>query len=197
LSHWLDRLLAGTVPLPIRLDLLDAASRRSAPDVKARLARYEAARPKGDLLAAYREALAGGDAESGRQIFFTKEEVSCVRCHRVSGVGGEVGPDLSHVGSQQKRDYLLESIVLPNKQIATGFETVVLGLASGQFVSGIVKSEDTKEVRLITPEGQLLTVPKKQIEERSQGKSAMPEDVMKHLSKAELRDLVEFLAGLK
>jgi quinoprotein glucose dehydrogenase len=29
------------------------------------------------------------------------------------------------------------------------------------------------------------------------GKSAMPEDVVKHLSKSELRDLVEFLSSLK
>jgi hypothetical protein len=29
------------------------------------------------------------------------------------------------------------------------------------------------------------------------GKSSMPEDLIKHLSKAELRDLVEFLATLK
>ena len=29
------------------------------------------------------------------------------------------------------------------------------------------------------------------------GKSAMPEDLTKHLSKRELRDLVKFLAGLK
>ena len=39
--------------------------------------------------------------------------------------------------------------------------------------------------------------PKNQIDERQAGKSAMPEDVIKHLSKSELRDLVEFLAGLK
>ena len=29
------------------------------------------------------------------------------------------------------------------------------------------------------------------------GKSSMPEDLLKYLTKAELRDLIEFLAGLK
>jgi quinoprotein glucose dehydrogenase len=40
-------------------------------------------------------------------------------------------------------------------------------------------------------------VAKDQIDERETGKSAMPEDLAKHLSKSELRDLVEFLSSLK
>jgi hypothetical protein len=40
-------------------------------------------------------------------------------------------------------------------------------------------------------------VAKKDIEERQAGKSAMPDDTVKHLSPRELRDLVEYLAGLK
>jgi quinoprotein glucose dehydrogenase len=197
LSHWLEKLQAGQVPLALQLDLLQAAALRSAPEIKQKLTRYEAGRPHSDLLAANREALAGGDAESGQRIFLHKAEVSCVRCHKLKGEGGEVGPDLTGVGSRQKREYLLESILDPNKDIAKGFETVVLSLTNGQFVTGIVKSEDTREVRLITAEGKLVTVPKSQIEDRQRGKSAMPDDVSKFLSKAELRDLVEFLASQK
>ena len=106
-------------------------------------------------------------------------------------------PTSAGIGGKQKREYLLESIVDPNKQIAQGFETVVLTLTNGNVVSGILKGEDAKEVKLMTAEGQLLTVPKAKIDERARGKSAMPEDVVKHLSKRDLRDLVEFLANLK
>ena len=49
----------------------------------------------------------------------------------------------------------------------------------------------------MTAEGLPVTVPKDQIDERESGKSAMPEDLVKHLSKSELRDLVEYLAGLR
>jgi quinoprotein glucose dehydrogenase len=191
----LDRLLAKDCPPEQALDLLEAAGKQSA--LKAKLAKYEASRPKDDHLAAYRESLLGGDAEAGRNLFFAKAEVSCLRCHKVKGEGGDVGPDLTGIGGRQKRDYLLESIVDPNKQIAQGFETVVLTLTNGKVVSGIVKGEDAKEVKLMTAEGQLLTVSKAKIDERARGKSAMPEDAVKHLSKRELRDLVEFLAGLK
>jgi quinoprotein glucose dehydrogenase len=197
LGRWLDRLAAGEVPLELQLDLLEAAAKRSAPAIKDKLARYEAARSGSGLIARFRETLAGGDADAGRKIFLHKEEVSCPRCHKVQGVGGEVGPDLAGIGSRQKREYLLESILDPSKEIAKGFDTLVVALTNGQIYSGIVKSEDSKQLRLITAEGQYLDIPKGQIEERQRGKSAMPEDIAKHLSKAELRDLVEFLAQLK
>jgi quinoprotein glucose dehydrogenase len=197
LAEWLDRLLAGKVAPEVQLDLLEAAAKRPAAEVKRRLAAYEAARPKGDPLAGYREALAGGSADAGREIFHHKAEVSCVRCHKLHGEGGDVGPDLTGIGARQKREYLLESIVAPNRQIAKGFETVVLALSNGQVVSGIVKQEDAREVWLMTAEGKLVTVKKDDIDERQTGKSAMPEDLIKLLTKAEVRDLVEFLARLK
>jgi quinoprotein glucose dehydrogenase len=197
LSRWLDRLFARQVPLELQLDLLLAAARHPTKDTKSKLAKYEAARPKNDPLANYQEALAGGDAEAGRKIFLYKGEVACLRCHKVKGEGGEVGPDLTGIGSRQKREYLLEAIVDPNKQIAQGYETVVVTMTNGQVHTGIIKAEDAKEVRLMTPEGQLLTLAKSKIEERNRGPSAMPADIIKHLTKSELRDLVEFLAGLK
>jgi quinoprotein glucose dehydrogenase len=49
----------------------------------------------------------------------------------------------------------------------------------------------------MTAEGKLLTVRKDQIDERRRGKSAMPDDVVKFLTKSEIRDLVEFLASQK
>ncbi len=48
----------------------------------------------------------------------------------------------------------------------------------------------------MTAEGKLV-VPKSDVDERHQGKSAMPQDIVTKLSKRELRDLVEFLAGLR
>lgn len=197
LVRWLDRLLAGGVAPEVHLDLLEAARQHASPAVHEKLARYDASRRKEDPLAAYRECLAGGDAAAGRKIFAGKLEVACTRCHKIRGEGGDVGPELTGIGSKQTREYLLESIVEPNRQIAQGYETVVLVLKNGQTRSGIVKAESEREIRLITSEGQIVIVPKEEIDERLRGRSAMPDDVMKFLSKSELRDLLEFLAGLK
>ncbi len=154
LDQWLDRLIAGKVQAGARLDLVEAAERQGSEALRKKLARYESVRPKSDPLGKWRDSLEGGDAVSGKRIFLYKSEVSCLRCHKAAGEGvGEVGPDLTGIGGKQKRDYLLESIVDPNKQIAKGFETVELTLTSGQIRSGILKSEDATAVRLMTPEG--------------------------------------------
>jgi quinoprotein glucose dehydrogenase len=190
LAKWLDRLIAGKVAPAVRLDLVEAAEKRGTEGLKKRLARYGPDR--------YRDALEGGDREAGKAIFLHKSEVSCLRCHKANGDGaGEVGPDLTGIGAKQSREYLLESLLYPSKQIAKGFETVEVVLVTGQVRSGVLKGETEKELRLMTPEGNTFAVPKEQIEERRSGKSAMPDDLTKHLSPREVRDLVEFLASLK
>lgn len=196
IEAWVDQLVAGNVPAELKLDILLAATKQNMRITK-KLAGYEATRNPKDSMSVYREALVGGDAEAGRKIFFERTEVSCLRCHKVNGVGGEVGPDLTGIGKKQKRDYLLEAIVDPNKQIAKGYETLVIELKNGQTKIGVLKSEDAKEVRIMTAEGQLLAIPKTQIEERSRGPSAMPSDLVQKMSRREVRDLVEFLANLQ
>ncbi len=197
LGTMLDRLLAGKVPPEVQLDLLAAAQKRSAPAIKTKLAEFEARRSKTDHLAAYREALVGGDADRGKTIFFENQEVACLRCHKVGNDGGDVGPNLSDVGKRQTREYILESIVDPNRQIAQGFETVVLTLKDGRQVTGVLKAEDAAAVTLMLPDGGSKVVAKDEIESRDRGPSAMPADVMQHLTKSDLRDLVEYLSGLK
>lgn len=196
LNQWLDKALNNQVPSELLLELLEAAGQRKNDGMKGKLAEFDRKRST-DTVGKYREALAGGDAERGYQIFRERTDLSCVRCHKVKGDGGEVGPDLTGIGGKQKREYLLEAIAEPNKEIAKGFESVVLLLNDGRIVAGVLKSEDAKTIRLVTPEGQNLTVPRDDVDQRKAGKSAMPEDLITHLTKGELRDLVEFLYSLK
>jgi quinoprotein glucose dehydrogenase len=197
LTESLDRLLAGDFAADSRLDLLDAAGQRSEGDIKERLARYESQRKADDPLAAWQECLEGGDAARGRTIFFERAQVYCVRCHKVGGTGGEVGPDLSKISADKKRDYLLEAIVIPSKTIAKNYESVVIRDLDGVTHTGVLKQETDAAVVLMTAEGKLLTITKENIDARKPGTSAMPEDLTKHLSKFDVRDLVEYLAGQK
>ena len=98
---------------------------------------------------------------------------------------------------KQTREYLLESLVLPSKAIAKGYESVLITTLDGKTVSGVLKSEDDKEVHLMTAEGKPVVVKKADIDDRRATKSAMPDDLAAKLTKRELRDLVEFLSGLK
>jgi quinoprotein glucose dehydrogenase len=193
---WLDKALAGNLPVEFQLDLLDAAAKRPFPAIQKRLKEWKAAIGD-DPIASRGFALAGGNPERGRRLFFERSDLSCVRCHKINDRGGDVGPDLSKIGGQQKRDYLLEALVLPDKQIAKGFDPVVIVTESGKVHAGIIKEDDGKQIRLMTAEGSVVVVPKDEIEEQSRGRSAMPEDLIKKLTSSELRDLVEFLALLK
>ena len=197
LVEWMDKLLAGTVTAELQFELLEAAGKRSLPVIKEKLQRYEAARPKDDDLAAYRELLSGGDAVAGRKVFFERVEASCVRCHKIGEEGGDVGPALTGIGTRQPREYLLESIVYPNKKIAPGFENVLVTMNSGMVFAGVVKRETDTELEINSPEDGIVKLKKNEIKTREKGLSAMLPDLVKVLSRKDLRDLVAFLAGLK
>lgn len=197
IGQWLDRLLAGKVPRELQLDVLQAANKRAADPIKQKLARYESSRSKDDPLAGYQETLFGGVAGDGKQVFFEKPQAQCVRCHKIKGQGGEVGPDLSKIGAQKDRHYLLESIVLPNKQIAPGFDSITVFMNDGESYAGVLKSETPSEVVIASAENGVLRLKKADIKSRRAALSPMPEGLGQMLSKQDLRNLVEFLSTLK
>lgn len=197
ISRWLDRLIASDVPPALQLDLLDAAARRSTPALAEKIAKYEVGLPKTDPLAAYRVMLQGGDAEAGKKVFIENQAAACFKCHKFAGTGGEVGPDLAGIGGKQSREYILESIVFPNKTIAQGFDNVLLTTKNGTPHAGTLKSENDTELVLNSPEDGLVTVKKADIARRERGPSSMPEGITKLITRQEIRDLVEFLATSK
>jgi quinoprotein glucose dehydrogenase len=197
LANWLDKLLAGQVPKELELDLLDAAGKRSSQELQQKLAKYQASKPKDDVLASYEDALFGGNPDAGKKIFFERADVQCVRCHRINGVGGDVGPDLSHVSAQKDRRYLLESVVFPNRQIAPGYEGIMVTLKNDESYAGVFKSENENELVINTPQSGLVTIKKKDIETRQKSLSPMPEGMAQILSKRDLRDVIAYLSTLK
>jgi quinoprotein glucose dehydrogenase len=196
LIAWMDKLIAGNVPPDVQLDLLDAAGRSKSSAVQERVKQYEAARPTGDPLAPFRETLAGGDAKAGREVFMKRQDVSCLRCHKVGGEGGTMGPDITGIGSRHDRTYLLESIVAPNKHIAPGFESATVRLKNGTVHNGVVKGETDAELHLEIETGPIV-LKKDEINLRRAAPSPMPENIAQPLSKHDLRNLVEFLATQK
>jgi quinoprotein glucose dehydrogenase len=192
----MQKLLIGQIPAELHLDVLDAAGQLGTPELLGMVQKFEATRPN-DNLGAFREALQGGDAEAGRAVFFERAEVSCVRCHMIGSEGGMAGPKLTGIGSRQSREYLLESIIFPNKELAKGFENVLVTLNDGSSVAGTVEKEDANELVINSPEDGEVRVKKATIKSRQKALSGMPEEFRQILTKQDLRNLVEFLASLK
>lgn len=197
LTKQLDDLLADQVAAEVQLDLLEAAARRNAPAVKEKLAQFSARRAGKSGSEQFAECRAGGNAENGRKIFYESAKASCLRCHKINGEGGIAAPDLTHVTARGDRQYLLESITFPSAKIATGFENAVVKLQDGTTAVGTVKRETDEELDLYSFEDGLVTVKKADIKSRSRELSGMPENLRDLLTRREIRDLVEYLSGLK
>jgi quinoprotein glucose dehydrogenase len=200
ISEWLDSLIAGKVRPEIQLDLLSAATNRGSELIKAKLNKYETSLPQDDEFRGYRDTLYGGDAEAGKKVFMERPDASCIRCHKINGKGGEVGPDLAGIISRHNREYILESILYPNKQIAPGFESLIAQMKDGRSYAGVVKAQTDEELSILVineDDTTLVKLKQSDIKKKVKGLSAMPEGLGKVLSKSDIRNLVEFLATVK
>jgi len=179
------------------LNVLEASEGKLDKKLRDALVEHARAQGEADTLAQWLMCLDGGNEDRGRKIFFEKTNLSCVRCHKVSRAGGEVGPNLTVIGKEKDRRYLLEAICLPDATIAKGFETAVVVTDSGQIVSGIVKSENDDFIELIQNDGAQQRIPMDEVTGRRKGKSSMPAELAKLMTPRELRDVVAYLASLK
>ena len=137
-----------------------------------------------------------GDAKRGASIF-ADEQLTCAKCHAVDGNGGNIGPDLSSIGAAAPVDYLIESLLDPNKRIKEGYRMTVIATDDGDVYSGTVVREDTHVVVVRNAAGQQTRVAKRAIESRETSPvSMMPSGLTNSLSEEEFVDLVAYLATL-
>ena len=146
----------------------------------------------GALVATIKEQ---GNAAHGEQIF-RRAELNCLKCHAISGAGGKVGPDLVSVGSSAQIDYLVDSILDPNKNVKEGFQSLVVATDEGKVLTGIKVRETDTDLLLRDIEDRELAIPLKSIDEQKSGTSLMPVGLVDKLTRAELIDLVRFMSEL-
>ncbi len=144
-SRWLDRLIAGQVPAgdPARPDGGGRPAQGTGVSTKARPVRVIQS-PKTTCWRRIGKSWRVVIATAGWRCSRPRQSSSAFAATRSRGsggetIGGEVGPDLSGIGARQNRAYLLESIIDPDKQIAQGFESVVLATSDGQVHTGVLR----------------------------------------------------------
>lgn len=136
--------------------------------------------------------------ESGRSLYFSAQ---CAACHRLAGLGGAIGPDLTSVPNKFDDKYLIEAIVHPSRVISDQYGSSTVLLADGEILSGLIVEQ---------PDGNFLVYPNQtlgngkpiepvevdadNIEEITESKvSQMPKELLNNLSGEEVRDLIGYI----
>ncbi len=135
----------------------------------------------------------GGDYDAGRRVFF---RTTCANCHAHSGRGSRVGPDLTQLYGQSNRRRILESILMPSREVGPLFVQWRVLTVDGQVLTGMRmdKAGKNNSVQFLGAEGGVFEVPLADIETQSpMPQSIMPEGLEEAMSIEELRDLMAFL----
>jgi cytochrome c oxidase cbb3-type subunit III len=147
------------------------------------------------LVAAAVTEKASGDSAAGRAVFEGKG--ACLSCHTAGREGGGLGPDLTDVGRRRNVQYLEESLLKPDADVAIAYRTLEIVTASGQTISGIKLNEDDVSIQLRDRNANLRSLIKSDIREiRRNQPSLMPEYGSK-LARKEIEDVVAYLNSLR
>ena len=147
----------------------------------------------GDRMAVYRahrDILSQpADAARGGKVF----ERACSACHAYNGVGGKVGPELTGIRNQPA-DALLLHIIVPNLEVAPGYQALTVTTTDGRTIAGNLAGETDSGLTLRTAFGTEESVLRSNVASLSApGLSLMPDGLEQTMTKQELADLITYL----
>jgi cytochrome c oxidase cbb3-type subunit 3 len=139
-------------------------------------------------------ASATGDAQNGERIF----RANCNSCHMVNGRGGQLGPDLSRIGSGRARPVLLNKVRGAGDNIRPGYEAVTVVTRDGQRIRGVKKNEDEFSIQIMDMRERLQGYLKASLTEIvNEPRSVMPAYGAGQLNDRDLDDLLQYLSTLR
>jgi putative heme-binding domain-containing protein len=164
-----------------KIDAVEADSAKKSERIESLLADFKNANP-----------------EAGKAVFESGKG-TCIVCHRVGEIGGNVGPNLSTIGRIRSARDLFESVLYPNESIARDFNTYEVKRKNGQSsLLGLIESQTAAAIVVIDPAGQRREVPREDVVSLIEiPTSLMPPGLEQTLPPEELRDLVAWLLSLK
>ncbi|MGB0578481.1 MAG: family 16 glycoside hydrolase [Limisphaerales bacterium] len=130
--------------------------------------------------------------ENGRSLYFG---VGCGTCHRLGGLGGAIGPDLTSIPHKFNDQYLIEAIVNPSKDISDQYGSSIVTLKNGTKETGLA-IEDGDQIKLYPPDvkAEPKIIARKDVKSIEQSPvSQMPPGLLNFLNPQEVRDLVAYL----
>ena len=192
---WTSALLAAVEAGTVQAAHFDAARRQRLTSYKDKDLRALAVKLLGAKTDVNRQAVVEqyvdvlqlvGDATRGQELFRKK----CAVCHKLDGVGNEIGADLAGL-KDKSPPALLTAILDPNRAVEDKFVGYLVITTGGLAVAGMIGEESGTAITLRTADGKSQTILRNEIEElQSTGKSHMPEGLEKDLSRQDLADVI-------
>ncbi|MEM8668901.1 MAG: hypothetical protein AAGG48_15380 [Planctomycetota bacterium] len=132
------------------------------------------------------------DFESGRGLYFS---ANCGKCHRLAGLGGNVGPDLTSIPRKFDLRYVVEHIIDPSKIVSDQYQSSTVLTLDGRTITGLVSEADGETI--IYPadvKADPIIIASDEVEAiRPSDVSQMPKGLLDPLNENELRDLLAYL----
>lgn len=151
-------------------------------DRAALIARYRGASRFGD-------GLKQADVSRGKSLF----EKNCAACHRIDGVGVNVGPDISD-NRNKTPAAILTAILDPNAAIDAAYFQYSALKTDGKIVSGLLMDDRVDGVTLRLQGGTTEFIPRDEVERlHASGVSLMPDGFEGVLDEEQMADLVAYL----
>jgi putative heme-binding domain-containing protein len=144
------------------------------------------------VLAQYKGALdLKGEPPAGRVVF----EKLCASCHKMRGLGHEVGPDLAAVGDKSPANYL-NSILDPNAAVNADFVAYNVDLKNGDALTGLIRGESSNGFTLVQANDVRTSLLRRDVKAVAPSKvSLMPENLEEGYAPQDFANLVAWLRG--
>ena len=98
----------------------------------------------GELVAAGRK----GDRQQGKKLF-ESAQLGCIACHKAGGKGGQIGPDLTAVGSGVPFERIVTEVLWPARQVKEGYSLTRVTLKDKQVLQGYTQQSRSEKVLLL------------------------------------------------
>ncbi|GAB4041327.1 c-type cytochrome [Spirosoma jeollabukense] len=132
--------------------------------------------------------------ETGKKIYGA---ILCGNCHAMQGSGGDIGPDLTQLGTRFSNKDILDAIINPSKVVSDQYASTVFVLKNGQSVVGRLVNEDKVNYSISQnpfAANEIRKIPKKDVTaKRYSPESIMYPGLINSLNPEELRDLMAYL----
>jgi putative heme-binding domain-containing protein len=148
-----------------------------------------------DLASSVEKLEPGRSFGNGKQMF---QVANCLACHKMNGVGLEIGPDLTKIDPKQMKPIeILRDILEPSFRINEKYQSYVVEMKNGKVFTGLIVKETPEMVKLLEnplAKAAPLVLKVAEIDTRKKSPtSIMPKGLLDQLTRDEILDLVAYI----